>query len=250
VGGGRKLDAKGRPKYEHHVRLYDWLIGPLLELCTGNEIKALIFIAKFDFGDNNGRIHMSERRLSEGISVDRKTARKLLNGLERKGFIACTSKGSFNAKRSPASEWRLTWKSWPDRSQGPTNEYRRVLKEKGRGEKLPIAGGEIPPRAARERSTGGEISPVSNAERQKTAKSDRGETGPLTLASGEAAPVTLIRELVSAWWRTAQPKDRLRLASQHGLQIGELISFIQGQDLPFPKLVAIRSSIRSDRAAA
>lgn len=144
-----KIDATGRTKRkdDHHVRLYSWLTrSDAWRNCSGNAVKLLIFIATFDFGDNNGRINMSERRAAEGIRVDRKTVRKLLRELQDKGFIACTSGGSFNAKRSPAAEWRLTWRSWPDRSQGPTHEYRRWQPTKNlggknsriTGEKLPI----------------------------------------------------------------------------------------------------------------
>jgi hypothetical protein len=58
-----------------------------------------------------------------------------------------------------------------------------------------------------------------------------------------ADPVALIRNQVSDWWRISDAKARLRLAKQHKLEIGELLDFVQGGTLPFPKLVAIRASI-------
>ncbi|MCH8617477.1 hypothetical protein LZ016_15370 [Sphingomonas sp. SM33] len=144
-------DPKGRSakKDDHHVRVYRWLQdSEAWAHASGNEIKALLYIAKFDFGDNNGRINMSERRLAEGIRVDRKTARKALRGLQEKGFLECTSPGSFRAKRSPAAEWRLTWKSWPDRSRAATHEYRRWRSpEKTSGGETPRQRGKYSPSA-------------------------------------------------------------------------------------------------------
>lgn len=188
---GSRYDAKGRSsaKDDHHVRIYRWLSkSEAWAHSTGNEIKGLLYLASFDFGDNNGRISMSERRLAEGIHVDRKTARKVLRGLQEKGFITCTSPGSFKAKQSPAAEWRLTWKSWPDRSQPPTHDYRRwrAPREKPRRENLPF-GGEVFPQIVPEAGgSGGEFDPLPNQDRQKTAKADLGNSSPLTLASGSA----------------------------------------------------------------
>ena len=186
-----KVDATGRTKRkdDHHVRLYTWLTASeAWEHCSGNALKLLVYIASFDFGDNNGRINMSERRAAEGTRLDRKTIRKLFRELQDKGFIVCTSGGSFKAKRSPAAEWRLTWKAWPDRSQGPTHDYRHWRpSKKSRGEKFPINGGKIPHRDRKPPFDGGEIPPPEEAELQKTAKVHLGKTPPLTLASGRVA---------------------------------------------------------------
>lgn len=185
-----RYDAKGRSsaKDDHHVRVYRWLSTSQAWLhASGNEIKGLLFIASFDFGDNNGRIHMSERRLSEGIGIDRKTARKVLRGLQDKGFIECTARGSFKAKQSPAAQWRLTWKSWPDRSQGPTHEYRRWQppSEKSRGEKLAAQGGNLPHGRMNLAAMGGNIPPGEPDNPRKTARMNSGSIPPLTVASGE-----------------------------------------------------------------
>lgn len=248
-----KSDARGRSKNDHHVRLYSWLTNSdAWRDLSGNGVKALVYIMSFEFGDNNGRIHMSERRLAEGIAVDRKTARKLLKELQEKGLMVCIAPGSFGAKRSPAAQWRLTFKAWPERSQAPTHEWRKwQSKENARVEKFPIEGGKIPHARGREAGTGGEIPPVQSADPQKTANLNVGNTGPLTLATVKgAAPVDLMRATITEWWRLANRKKRLRLAEQHKLQIDELIDFIRGGDLPFPKVCEIRSSLTAERAAA
>jgi len=217
-----KVDAKGRSRGDHHVRLYDWLTGSeAWRNCSGGAIKLLIYIATFDRGNNNGAIYMSERVAANGIGADRKTARKLLKELQDKGFIACTSEGSFKAKRSPAAQWRLTFKSWPAMSKGPTNEWRRWrTSKKSRGEILPHDGPIITHSPADEASDGPIIPPSPNAEPQKTANQEWGNNTPQLIAIGEGAsdgkPVDLIRATVLEWWRVSDKSDRLKLAKKMG----------------------------------
>ncbi len=252
-----KVDAKGRSKGDHHVRLYDWLTGSdAWRDCSGGAIKLLIYIATFDRGDNNGGIYMSERTAAEGIAVTRKTARKLLNELRDKGFIVCTSQGSFKAKRSPASQWRLTFKPWPAMSKAPTNEWRRwSSSKKSRGELLPHDGPIITLPPFEEASDGPNITPSLETEPQKTANQERVNNGPQLIAIGEVGndggPVDIIRATVRDWWRVSDKSDRLKLAKKNGLAIGELLAFVEGTgDLPFPKAVAVRASVTTSSAAA
>jgi hypothetical protein len=59
-------------------------------------------------------------------------------------------------------------------------------------------------------------------------------------------PVTVIRSSVADWWRTSGKTDRLQLAKVNGLEIGELLGFVDGSvDLPFPKAVALRACVRA-----
>lgn len=120
-----KANATGRSSNDKHVRLYDWLTASeAWSELSGNAVKLLIYIATFDNGSNNGELFMSERHAADGINVSKKTAHRLLVELQEKGFLVQTAPGSFRTKRSPAAQWRLTFKPWPSRSKGPTNEWR------------------------------------------------------------------------------------------------------------------------------
>ena len=251
-----KVDAKGRSRSDHHVRLYDWLTGSdAWRECSGSAIKLLIYIATFDRGENNGQIHMSERFAAEGINVDRKTARKLLRELQEKGFIARTSSGSFKSKRSPAAQWRLTFKPWPAMSKGPTNEWRDWKSgQKRRGEILPSDGGNIPHSPSGNIADGGEITPEPDHDPQKSANEEWGNSVPQLIAIGsDEIPLEAMRSAISAWWCIAKPKDRIGLAKRHKIEVGELSSFVAGHcDLPIQKAVALRTAVvgPTDKAAA
>lgn len=272
-----KVDATGRTKRkdDHHVRLYTWLTSSdAWRHCSGNAIKLLVFIASFDFGDNNGRINMSERRAAEGVHVDRKTVRKLFRELQEKGFLVCTSGGSFKAKRSPAAEWRLTWKAWPDRSQGPSNEYRRWRpSKKSRGEKFPISGGEIPHHQPEPSSDGGESPPLNGHESQKSAKPDLGIFPPLTLATGEGAGGSCsdyslvpevaddpnygnlagldLRNKIARYFHKLSPKRQRSWAKAHGVTRDDVRQYLIGDSghLPAPKVAAMVLAITNEKAA-
>ena len=59
-------------------------------------------------------------------------------------------------------------------------------------------------------------------------------------------PVTIMRTSIADWWRTSGKSDRLRLAKKNGLEIGELLSFVEGSRvLAFPKVVALHSSLKA-----
>lgn len=256
-GSVAKVDATGRTKKkdDHHVRLYSWMTGTeAWKALSGNAIKLLVYIATFDKGDNNGELFMSERKAAAGTGFDRKTVRKLFRELEEKGFISCTAAGSFKAKRSPAAQWRLTWKSWPARSQGPTHDYRRWQpREKCRGEKFPITGGEIPHANGKDRSTGGETPPVAEAELQISANPDWGETGPQSLAIGRGEASVDLRLRITTYFFGLKRAERQRAwAEAHGSTREDVHSYCisDPERLPPPKIAAMVCSIKNEKAEA
>ena len=239
------------------MRLYDWLTASeAWRDLSGNAVKLLIYIATFDNGSNNGELFMSERHAADGIHVSKKTAHRLLAELQEKGFLAQTAPGSFKTKRSPAAQWRLTFKPWPSRSKGPTNEWRnwRASKKSG-GEFLPTTGVVFSQSAPNKDSAGVDITPAPNAESQFSAKRILAKSTPQIIAIEGDDPGSdatgIIRSAILEWWRLANAKDRVRLAKNIGLELIELQRFIDGSaDLAFPKLVALRSAIKQLRVAA
>ena len=178
-----KPNAKGRSATEKHVRLYRYMWPTLLERLDGNAFKALFFMLTFEGGSTgvpNGQIYMGARTLSEGIGVDKKTALRCLQHLDRQGFIRPEQLGYFQQKGGPATRWRFTF--LVANGKAPTNEWREPpAEQKSWGENFPETGGEFPPAASIHRTTGGETGPVE-AEIDQLAV---GKKGTQTIASGE-----------------------------------------------------------------
>lgn len=137
----------------------------------------------FEDGGNNGEIYMGARMLGDGIGIDKKTALRCLQHLDRQGFIRPEQLGYFQQKGGPATRWRFT--SLPANGKPPTNEWRQPpAEQKSWGENFPDAGGEIPPTQSTRRDAGGKNGPVD------------AEIGPIpggkkrthTIASGEPFP--------------------------------------------------------------
>jgi hypothetical protein len=76
-------------------------------------------------GSNNGRIPYSSRELEQNLKVGRKTALRTFAELQSHGFIVMTKKGRYGAKRSYASEWRLTEFACDLTGAQPTHDYRQ-----------------------------------------------------------------------------------------------------------------------------
>jgi hypothetical protein len=240
-----KPNATGRRDDAKHVRFYRYLWLPLLERLDGNAFKSLFYMLTFEDGTNNGNIYMGARTLAEGIHVDKKTALRCLQHLDRQGFIRPEQLGYFQQKGGPATRWRFTF--LPANGKPPTNEWRQPPAEQKSWEEIfPEADGEIPPAPSVDPDTVGKTGSVDAEIRDLPV----GEKGTQIIASSEGDPVAVIRSAVCEWWRLASAKQRLKLAEQHKLQIGELLDFIGGGELPFPKLVAIRASVTMARAAA
>lgn len=155
----RRINAKGRSRDSSHVRLFHFMTGSAAWAdLSGNAVKLLVHLARFETGANNGELFLSERMAAEGIGVAKRTAAKLFDELEDHGFIAPTAKGYFSTQRA-ATQWRLTWVPWAGKAA--TNEWRSWRpKEKSRGQLLHVPGAEIAPETTVRRTTGAEIAPV------------------------------------------------------------------------------------------
>jgi hypothetical protein len=106
-----------------HVRLYRYMWPALLERLDGNSFKALFYMLTFEDGGNNGQLYMGARSLGEGINVNKKTALRCLQSLDRQGFIRPEQLGYFKQKGGPATRWRFTF--LPFNGKPPTNEWRQ-----------------------------------------------------------------------------------------------------------------------------
>lgn len=178
-----KPNAKGRTRESRHTRFYRYMWPALLERLDGNSFKALFYMLTYEDGSNNGQIYMGARMLSEGIGVDKKTALRCLQHLDRQGFIRPEQLGYFQQKGGPATRWRFTF--LPANGKPPTNEWRQEpAEEKSWGEKFPDMGGKIPPAASVRRITGGKIGPVEAI----PGASMGGKKRTHTVAIGEAPP--------------------------------------------------------------
>jgi hypothetical protein len=212
----------------------------MLERLDGNSFKALFYMLTFEEGDNNGEIFIGARILADGIGVDKKTALRCLHHLDRQGFIRPEQLGYFKQKGGPATRWRFTF--LPADRKAPTNEWRLPPSEqKSWAEIIPATGGEIPIAQSVHRATGGNTGPAE----AKTAQAPVGNKRTHTVAIGICSePLEAMRARISEWWRTAQPKERIGLAKRHQIEVGELLSFVAGNnDLTIQKAMALRVSV-------
>lgn len=136
----RSLNATGRAlKDTAHVRLYAYLLNGAAWRSLGPCARAsLVELYALYNGVNNGAIFMSERELGRRLGVDRRTARRALEDLADRGFIAVTEQGGFSRKIRHATSWRLTEHSYCGAL--PTKEF--VRWPIGRTQKSPAEDGE------------------------------------------------------------------------------------------------------------
>lgn len=119
------MSKNDRRKHEpRHVRLYHTMMDtPAWLDLSGNAVKLLMLLAKYDNGRNNGDIFMSCRKAADEIGVGKKCVIRLFRELEDHGFIEAVDRGHFNVKIATATSWRLTWLPVPNR-RAPTNDFR------------------------------------------------------------------------------------------------------------------------------
>lgn len=152
-------NSKGRGDDAKHVRIYRYMWPALIERLDGNAFKALFYMLTFEDGTNNGQIFMGARKLGEGIHVNKKTALRCLQDLDRQGFIRPEQLGYFQQKGGPATRWRFTFLVANGKS--PTNEWRQSPSEqKSWDQKFPGAGVEIGPMPTVHRAAGVKTGPV------------------------------------------------------------------------------------------
>jgi hypothetical protein len=264
-----KVNAKGRQRESRHVRLYRYMWASLIERLDGNALKALFYMLTFEEGDNNGAIYMGARMLSKGIGVDKKTALRCLQHLDRQGFIRPEQLGYFQQKGGPATRWRFTF--LPANGKSPTNEWRQPpAEQKSWGENFPDTGGEIPPKPSTRRATGGKIGPVE-AETDQFAVGKKGthtvaigegyspEVLPAQIPSnstdgrfaeidGSEALAALRNKVAGHWKKLATAARRRSWAAANGISVEVLRQFVIANPdaIPFPKLAALASVIRAE----
>ena len=113
-----KVNAKGRNKYEAHIRLHRGVTNSAAWKTLSCEAKALLIeIWTRHNGSNNGRIPFSYREARKTLSAGRKRPvhfRKVVaafGALEETGFLIAREKGSFDWKvgagEGRATEWEV-----------------------------------------------------------------------------------------------------------------------------------------------
>lgn len=112
-----------RKSEPQHIRLYHSITGTeAWAALSGNAIKVLIALVRFDNGGKNGDIIFSARTAAQTTGLTKNTAHKCLQELVDKGFIRITEAGRFHPDGGIASKYRYTWQAWPKHC-GPTREY-------------------------------------------------------------------------------------------------------------------------------
>lgn len=105
-------DKKGRSKRDRFtfISLPHFLLDSDAwhELTTAARAILIQILRRYN-GFNNGRIAASNRELAKECNVAPNTVTASLRALIGLGFIEITQEGSFNFKKSHATEFRLTW---------------------------------------------------------------------------------------------------------------------------------------------
>ncbi len=107
---GRGFDHTGRStKPDRFVKLPHWMLNSAAWQATRCVERALLveLLALYN-GFNNGEIAFSVRQAALTLHVAKDTAQKAFRGLEEKGFIRRTRRGSFRIKFRHASLWEIT----------------------------------------------------------------------------------------------------------------------------------------------
>jgi DNA-binding transcriptional regulator YhcF (GntR family) len=96
---------------------------------TANERASYLEVKWRYDGLNNGRIGLGCRELAEAIGVSKDTAKRSLDNLQAKGFIAMMKRSGFNVKNRAATEWRLTEYKCDVTGQLSTKDFMRWTAE-------------------------------------------------------------------------------------------------------------------------
>lgn len=113
----RKHDNKGRRTGDgHYFQMFEWLMRTTAwQHASVYERSLYIELKRRYNGKNNGDIAMGHREAERLLGCSNKPVRCAFNGLQQKGFIAATVKGSFDWKASRdgknhgrSTRWRLT----------------------------------------------------------------------------------------------------------------------------------------------
>ena len=101
-----KVKRKGKEKF---LMIEGYIIRSPAWRALSPHDKAAYLELKWRFdGLNNGRIGLGCRELAEALQSSKDTARRSLDSLVEKGFLAKAKASGFNIKHRAATEWRLT----------------------------------------------------------------------------------------------------------------------------------------------
>lgn len=120
----RRQDRRGRSKWtDGHAAILPsvMLKSDAFRSLNGNSVRILLEMLTRYYGSNNGDLSLSLRDIAQLLRMSKSTASAAYSDLEAKGFLVCTSKGTFT--RGDASTWRLTFRDAGPR-QGRTDEWK------------------------------------------------------------------------------------------------------------------------------
>ena len=119
-----KADTKGRGKEQYVPLPYNFLKSEAWRSLSGAAVRVFLELHTRFNGGNNGRIHLSVTEAVDALGIGRSTVKRAFDELQEKGFLVCTSEGSWYHRK--AHEWRLTTKPVETRyKRSPaTNEWR------------------------------------------------------------------------------------------------------------------------------
>ena len=108
-----KVNAKGRNKYEAHIRLHRGVTNSeAWKTLSCEATRLLLLVWARHNGMNNGRIALSWREAREGLRVGSRKVSSAFRELEERGFLICRSASSFRWKvgagEGKANEWEIT----------------------------------------------------------------------------------------------------------------------------------------------
>ncbi len=193
---------------------------------------------------NNGRIALAVAKLWEHGMIDEPIEQSWAQRRARRYRLTFITSGKAPPYRQATNEY-LKWTPTEAKKDGDVSSPRPPQSGDGASPKVKRTGDGASPSQSENGSFASQGSQVP------------GDAGSLVICSpyqgeefgggaGDADPVTIIRSAVADWWRLSGKTDRIKLAQKNGLEIGELFGFVDGSvDLPFPKVVSLRSSVRA-----
>ena len=110
---GRGVDQRGRSKRRgKFVALGNGLLtSEAWRSLSGSAIKYYVELRRQFNGFNNGDLHLSLKRATEGLGMGKHTVLRAQKELVEKGFIRMTMKGGFHQRM--ATTWALTDEAVP-----------------------------------------------------------------------------------------------------------------------------------------
>lgn len=217
---------------------------------SGNAVKVLIALARFDDGSSNGRLYFSERTGAKATGLSRNTVKRCLGELIEKGFIAQTKPGAFNRNNLLAATYRLTWVPAPGFSpSAPTRDFEKWEPGNSQAQTLTPSGskpdnctetfvgsGSSPDSAETETSDVSRLLGGSNSGPQTVYQVGSNEI-PETIGRKQANPpsrvdLTELRQRLVDHLRVSGPGHQSCLARDLEIPGGTLSKFLNGRNLP------------------